>query len=316
MTEANNAPEIRPDVAGLLGMLVQMQFKPMHEGTLEEGRQAFVAMGPLVDAPPEELAVTRDLSCPGLAGNIPLRLYDSRPDRDAGPAMVFFHGGGFVIGDLESHNPVCSYFAKYLDIPVIAVDYRLAPEHPYPAAPDDCEAAARWIAGNGAALGLNITGLALCGDSAGGNLAISVTHALMAQPAAVPIAAQFAIYPVTNGAAEGGSMEQFADGFLLTAATMDWFMDHYRPDLTSPRHNVIAANHAGTPPTLVFTAGLDPLRDQGREYAEILKDAGVHVIYDEAVGNIHNFLCIRKAIPSTAQDMERMMGHMRDLLDI
>jgi acetyl esterase len=316
MSATNNMQEPRPDVAALLAMLVQMQAKPMNEGSVEEGRQAFAAMGPLVDAAPEELAIIRDLTCPGPAGDIPLRLYDARESRSAGPAMVFFHSGGFVIGDLETHHPVCTYFAKNLDIPVIAVDYRLAPEHPFPAAPDDCEAAARWIAKNASSIGLDITGLALCGDSAGGNLAISVTHALMAKPAAVPVVAQFAIYPATDSASTGGTMEEFADGYLLTAKTMDWFMEQYKPELGNPRHEVIHTNHAASPPTLVFTAGLDPLRDQGCAYAKAVEAAGVRVIYDEATGNLHNFLCLRKAIPSTAQDMERMIGHMRSLLNI
>ncbi len=314
MSDTYNTPNVRPDVAGLLAMLVQMQVKPMNEGNVEEGRLAYTAMTPLIDAEPENLANIRDLSCPGPAGEIPLRLYNSRSVRDAGPVMVFFHGGGFVIGDLETHHSICTYFAKHLDIPVIAVDYRLAPEHPFPAAPDDCEAAARWVASNGAALGLNINGLVLCGDSAGGNLTISTTHVLMADPAAVRVIAQFPLYPVTDGAVTKGSMEQFAEGFLLTKETMDWFMDHYKPVSGDPRHDVILTNHAGTPPTLVFTAGLDPLRDQGRAYAKALEASGTRVIYDEAEGNIHGFICLRKGIPSSVQDVERMIGHMQSLL--
>jgi acetyl esterase len=315
MSETIEMPDVRPDVAGLLAMLVQMQVKPMDEGTVEEGRLAYAAMTPLVDAEPESLEIIRDLSCPGPAGEIRLRYYDARSARDTGPVMVFFHGGGFVIGDLESHHSICTYFAKHLDIPVIAVDYRLAPEHPFPAAPDDCEAAARWVASNGAVLGLNINGLVLCGDSAGGNLAISVTHTLMTNPTTVPVIAQFPLYPVTDSAATDGSMQQFAEGFLLTAETMDWFMDHYQPIAGDPRHDVILANHAGTPPTLVFTAGLDPLRDQGRAYVKALEGAGVRVIHDEAEGNIHGFICVRKGIPSSVQDVERMAGHMRNLIN-
>ncbi len=313
--QSDAQPTARPDVAAMLMMLGQMQVKQMHEGSVEEGRVAFTAMTPLMDAEPEKLPVIRDLSFPGPAANIALRLYDAREARDAGPVMVFFHGGGFVIGDLESHHSICTYFAKHLDIPVIAVDYRLAPEHPFPAAPDDCEAAARWVASNGAALGLSITGLVLCGDSAGGNLTISTMHALHAKAAAVPVVAQFPLYPVTDSKANTGSMVDFADGFLLTSAGMAWFMDHYQPVAGDPRNDVILGSHASTPPTLVFTAGLDPLRDQGRAYAETLKEAGVSVIYDEAEGNIHGFICIRKGIPSSAKDVERMVGHMRSLLN-
>ncbi len=314
MNDPENAQKVRPDVAAMLAMLAMMQAKQMHEGTVEEGRAAYAAMPPLVDAEPEKLSVIRDLSCTGPAGDIPLRLYDARESRGAGPVMVFFHGGGFVIGDLESHHSICSYFAKQLDIPVIAVDYRLAPEHPFPAAPDDCEAAARWVASNGAALGLDITGLALCGDSAGGNLTISTTQALVANPAAASVIAQFALYPATDRSANEGSMQQFADGYLLTANTMDWFYSHYKPIIGDPRHDVILGQHKDMPPTLVFTAGLDPLRDQGRAYAAALKDNGVRVVQDEADGNLHGFICLRKGIPSSVQDVERMTGHMRSLL--
>jgi acetyl esterase len=314
MSDTQNTQVARPDVAALLSMLTQMQAKPMQDGSAVEARLAHAAMIGMVDLEAEKLPVIRDIVCPGPAGDIALRMYDAKETRAEGPVMVFFHGGGFVIGDLQTYHSVCTYFAKQLDIPVISVDYRLAPEHPFPAAPDDCEAAARWVAGNGAALGLNITGLVLCGDSAGGNLAISVTQTLMAKPAAVPVIAQFPLYPVTDSTANGGSMQEFADGYLLTKEVMDWFMQQYRPVSGDLRSDVILGDHAAMPPTLVFTAGLDPLRDQGRAYAEALKSAGVRVIYDEAAGNVHGFINIRKAIPSSVQDMERIVAHMQELL--
>jgi acetyl esterase len=314
LTDHRIEQAIRPDVAGFLAMLAQMSSIPMHEGTVEEARAAYTALTPLADAEPESLAVIRDLSCPGPAGDIPLRLYDVRETRGPGPVMIFFHGGGFVIGNLESHHSICSYFAKHLDIPVIAVDYRLAPEYPFPAALNDSEAAARWIAENGDALGFEITGLVLCGDSAGGNITISTTQALIAKPAARPVIAQFPLYPVTDNAAKEGSMQQFADGHLLTAAGMDWFLKHYSPAAGDPRADVILGGHKNCPPTLVFTAGLDPLRDQGRDYAKALEAASVKVIHDEAEGNIHGFICLRKAVPTSVKDVDRIIGHMRSLM--
>jgi acetyl esterase len=314
MTITETMPYVRPDVAALLAMMAQMGSIPMEEGTPEEARQMYVAMTPMADAPAEELAVIRDLECPGPAGDIKLRLYDAQQNRGAGPVMVFFHGGGFVIGDLDTHHNFCTTIAKHLDIPVVAVDYRLAPEHPFPAAPIDCEAATRWVAANGAKLGLEISGLVLCGDSAGGNLTIVTTRALVTEPAAVPLLAQFPIYPVTNGSATGGSMEAFSEGYLLTEAGMNWFNTQYRQIPGDPRYDVYDLDHTGTPPTLVFTASLDPLGDQGRQYAKSLENCGVRVIHDEAEGNIHGFICLRGGIPSSADDVDRMIGHMKTLM--
>ncbi len=314
MSEAQNIPFVRPDVAALLAMMAQMGSAPMEESTVEEARALYLALTPMIDAPAEPLAIIRDLTCPGPAGDIKLRLYDARQTRGAGPAMVFFHGGGFVIGDLNTHHNFCTTIAKQLDIPVIAVDYRLAPEHPFPAAPIDCEAATRWVAENGTALGLEITGLILCGDSAGGNLTIVTTHALMTAPAAVPLLAQFPIYPVTDSAAAGGSMHAFAEGYFLTALGMAWFNSHYRQVTGDPRHDVHDLDHTGTPPTLVFTASLDPLSDQGRAYAAALQNAGARVIHDEAEGNIHGFICLRGGVPSSVADVERMTTHMEILI--
>ena len=155
-------------------------------------------MGHVAELPLGDLAVTRDIAIPDPAGDIPARLYDARDSRDAGPVMVFFHGGGFVIGDLDTHGPYCAEAARQLDMPVVSIDYRLAPEHPFPAATDDCEAAARWVAEN-----IACTGLILSGDSAGGNLTIVTAMALRDEPAAVPVIAQNPIYPVVAATLTG-----------------------------------------------------------------------------------------------------------------
>jgi acetyl esterase len=305
MTQAGHY--VRDDVRAFLDALKAMDGPQVHELPLEEARAAPGAMGEFADAAARELAVVRDLSCPGPARPIPLRLFDAQAERGPGPAIVFFHGGGFVIGDLDSYASFCSEIAAETGLPVVSVDYRLAPEHPFPAAPDDCEAAARWVAGSPAELGLEVTGLVLMGDSAGGNLTIVTTAALMAGPAAVPALAQVPIYPLAGPVAHHESFAAFGDGFFLTGEMMGWFTRNYAGDEDDPRcYPLIEQDHSRTPPTVVLTAGLDPLRDSGREYAAHLVSQGVDVACFEARGVIHGFVTMRKAIPSGQRDLQRV----------
>lgn len=313
-TTSATGPFVRPDVAMVLAMMAASDAPPMDQLPLADARDAYRMMRFVVDAEPTPLAIVRDLTCPGPAGDIALRYYDARESREAGPAIMFFHGGGFVIGDLETHHPYCTELAAKMDLPVIAVDYRLAPEHPFPAAPEDCEAAARWLAENGASLGLDITGLVFTGDSAGGNLTIVVTQALVAKPAAVPVIAQAPLYPVVDSSNTGGSFTEFAEGFLLTAETMKWFGDSYAALAGDPRHDCINGEFANLPPTLLVTAGLDPLRDQGRDIAARMIQAGVDVTFMEMRGTIHGFICLRKGVPSAQGDCDAIFRGMKALL--
>jgi acetyl esterase len=292
----------RPDVQMFLAFLNNVPGPKMHELEPVAARAAMVAMGPVAELPTGELAVIKNLSIPGPAGAIPARLYDARESRAPGPVMVFFHGGGFVIGDLQTHEPYCAEAARALDMPVIAIDYRLAPENPFPAAPDDCEAAARWIATSPPELGRTVTGLVPSGDSAGGNLAIVVTMALRDAPAAVPVIAQYPLYPVVDGSDEWGSFHEHGEGKLLTHEAINYFYGAYQAEADHIRAYPLGHDHTGMPPTLVMTASLDPLRDQGRAYAGALIEAGVPVVYREATGNIHGFANLRKAIPSSVSD--------------
>jgi acetyl esterase len=228
---------------------------------------------------------------------------------------MFFHGGGFVIGDLDSHHSLCTEIAAELDLPVIAVHYRLAPEHPFPAAPDDCEAASRWVATSPEALGRSITGLIPMGDSAGGNLTIVITQALAESPASVPVVLQVPIYPLSDDKPDHASFNQFADGFVLTAETMKWFSDAYQAELGHPRAYPIYGNHADTPPTVLVTASLDPIRDSGRVYGAELIRAGAEVVFLEMKGTTHAFAQLRKAFPSAHGDMQRIFAAVRLLLD-
>jgi acetyl esterase len=305
MTEAF----VRPDVAMFLNFLNNVPGPKMFELTAPEARAQMQAMGGVAELPLGDLAVHQDLSIPGPAGTIPARLYDARESREPGPVMVFFHGGGFVIGDLETHGPYCAEAARQLDLPVVAVDYRLAPEHPFPAAPDDCEAAARWVAEN-----IPCTGLVLSGDSAGGNLTVVTAMALHDKPAAVPVIAQNPIYPVISSHNDWQSYRDFADGYLLSTEGMAWFMDAYRPDMTVRAGAPFDFDHAGTPPTVVITASLDPLHDQGVAYVAALRAAGVRAVHVEAEGNIHGLINLRKAIPSSQDDVTRNLDALKELL--
>jgi acetyl esterase len=307
-------PFVRPDTAAFLAFLNAQDGPKTHEVSPADARSMMLMMKLVADAQATPLATVRNLSCPGPHGDIPLRLYDKRENRAPGPVLVFYHGGGFVIGDIETHDPFCSYAADSLDIPVISVDYRMAPEHSWPASPQDCEVAARWIADNPAELGRQVTALTVGGDSAGGNLAIVTAMALRDDPAAVPVIAQLLIYPGTDMSTEYPSYNEFSEGYLLTRDLMKWFAAHYAADLDHPAASPALYSQAGMPRAVVVTASLDPIRDQGRLYASILAKDGVDVIFQEARGNIHGFICLRKAIPSSGGDIDRMLTAFAGLL--
>jgi acetyl esterase len=305
---------VRPDVRAFLGYLENMPGPRMHELTPAAARAQFNATKDVADLPLGTLAVIRDLPIPAPHGTLRGRLFDPRSSREPGPVMLFLHGGGFVIGGIESHASVCAEIARMLDLPVVAIDYRLAPEHPWPAAPDDAETAARWLAEGPEALGHGVTSLVLAGDSAGGTLAIVTAMALRDRPARVPVVAQWPIYPLTDTTREYPSFAQFSDGYLLTRESLAWFGQAYRAERTSLRASPLLGEMAGLPPALVLTAGLDPLRDQGRAYAAALAQAGVAVTFREARGNIHGFLNFRRAIPSSQGDLAGALVVLRQIL--
>ena len=306
---------VRPDVQMILTMMEQSDQQLMSQVEPGSAREMYNMMAAMLEADPVDLPRIEDLSCPGPGGDIALRLYDSQAERsEETPAIIFYHGGGFVIGDLESHHSFCTYVSREMDLPVIAVDYRLAPEAPFPAAPQDSLAATRWIADNQSQLKLKISGLIPCGDSAGGNLALVVGQALALEPASVAVVAQFPIYPATRMDAEGGSMDEFAEGFLLTRESMEYFNLHYAARNEDLLVSPYLGNLAGSPPTVLVTAGLDPLRDQGREYAAALIRHGVNTIFIEMPGNVHGFINIRKAVPSAAQDVDKMIAAWKTMI--
>jgi acetyl esterase len=297
-----------------LDALAAMGGPTLAEMTLEEARASYVALHGMADRPARELSVIKDLSCPGPAGDIPLRLYDAREAREAGPVITFYHGGGFVIGDLETHHNLCTEIAALMDLPLVAVDYRRAPEAPFPAAIEDCEAATRWVASSPSELGRPATGVIPIGDSAGGNATIVISQLLGANPADVPVVLQVPIFPLASDALGSASLEEFAEGFVLTKAAIEFFDAAYKADRNDPRGFPILGDHSNAPPTVLATASLDPIRDSGRDYAKALVDAGRSVVYLEMEGVTHSFTNIRAAVPSTQDDLERMIGAMKLML--
>jgi acetyl esterase len=306
MTELN----VRPDVAAFLQFLASNPGPKMNEMALADARASINIMRHVADADVGDLAKIENLVIPGPAGNIPARLYDARAERAPGLVMVFYHGGGFVIGDLDSHEPYCAEAARQLDMPVIAIDYRLAPEHPFPAAAEDAEAATRWIADN-----IPCTGMILSGDSAGGNLTIATSMALRDRPAAKPVIAQHPIYPATSLSLDWQSYRDCSEDFFLTRELMDWFGAQYLWQEGDFRAHPLDFDQTGMPPSLVVTAGLDPLRDQGKAYADKLSASGVRTEYRCAEGNIHGYICMRKAIPSSQTDIDGNLAALKSLLE-
>ncbi len=307
-------PYIRPDVVALLKMIEQSPRPPMQTLAAPEARAGSNAARALMEVDQGELAVVRDFTIPGPAGPIGARLFDVAAEREASDLIVYYHGGGFVIGDLDSHAPLCADLSRMMDLPVVSVDYRLAPEHPFPAGPDDAVAAARWLAAHSDEIGREAKRLVVMGDSAGANLALLAAIDLRDEPAAVPVAAQGLIYPVTGPVAAQGSGADFADGYFLTRPLMDWFDRHYAPRTGDWRHETHLRGYAGLPPTAIITASLDPLRDQGRALAAALSIEGIETAYLEAQGTIHGFATMRRLMPSAHRDIERQCEALKLLL--
>ena len=305
------APYVRPDAKQFLDYLNNVPGPRTHQLDAPAARALFAAMPGVADLPAGDLAIVRDLSIPGPSGPIPARLFDAVDRREPGPVVLFFHGGGFVVGSVDTHAPACAEIARVLNVPVLSVEYRLAPEHRWPAAPDDAEAAARWLASNPPELDRAVTSLVVMGDSAGGNLAIVTAMALRDSPAAVPVIVQAPLYPAADMSRAYPSFDAFAEGYLLTRDTMTWFADAYAADLPHARTSPLAHDLAGMPPAVIVTASLDPIRDQGRAYAAALATAGVPVVFQEALGNIHGFLNLRRAIASSQGDVAAFLAAVK-----
>ncbi len=238
--------------------------------------------------PGEDVAAVADRVVPGPGGDIPVRVY--RPAGDGPqPVLVYFHGGGWVIGDIESHDGTCRALANRSGATVVSVDYRLAPEAVFPAAVDDCIAVTKWVAANGAALDADSSRLAVGGDSAGGNLAAVVAIAARDE-GGPPIAFQLLIYPATDARMGWPSISENGEGYFLTEVDMKYFYGHYAPDVTDWHASPLLADDlANLPPAFVLTAEFDPLHDEGEAYADALRKAGSPVTVKRYDGLIHGF---------------------------
>jgi acetyl esterase len=302
-------PVIRPDARAFLDFWNASLLARMEDFPAEQVRAIMNQVRATAPSVVHDLAVLRDLEAGFDGRSLRMRFYDRRAERAPGPLVIYYHGGGFVLGDLDTHHALCIALAEQLDLPLVSVEYRLAPEHPWLAAPDDAEAAARWLAEHAEdALDRGIASLVLAGDSAGANLAAVTARALRDAPAAVPVSAQFLAYPCVDSAGGTRSRAEFAEGFLLTSASIDWFFKQYAAPAGDPRFDLLHADPTGMPPTVLVTAGLDPLRDEGRIYAGALIAAGVPVTYREARGNIHGCFSMAAAIPSTAADIREAVA--------
>lgn len=264
------------------------QMPPVEQFTpplLREALKQFPA--PVLNPP---IHAVRDLKVPGAQGSILVRLYTPSAARSL-PLIVFFHGGGFVICNVDMYDDLCRMLANFAGCAVASVEYRLAPEAPFPVPLEDCYAALKWLAAHGAELGLDPARLAVAGDSAGGNLAAAT--AILARDRQGPaLRYQGLIYPCVDPACESASAKALATGYLLTRDTMLWFWGHYlknAADRNNPLASPLRADLKGLPPATVVTAEFDPLRDEGEAYADSLRAAGVEVTGRRYLGMIHGF---------------------------
>ena len=229
------------------------------------------------------------------------------------PTILYFHGGGWVMGSLEGYDLVCRYISARTGCAVVAVDYRLAPEHKFPAAIDDAVAAFRWLSTNAVSLGTDPARIVLAGDSAGGNIAAVAAQLLRGEPR--PPCLQWLMFPATDLAFDSASYKSCGEGFFVTRAAMEWFRGHYLNDLAEiedPRASPLGApDVTGVAPALIFTNGIDPLRDEGHAYADRLAAAGVKTFHHEFESLIHGFIGMRGAIQAAARAMDDMVAGLR-----
>ena len=304
---------LHPQARALLDLIEKSGLPPIHTLTPEDARKVYRERRSFSQPAAPDVAKVQDLQATGPHGAIPLRLYVPKTNADpAGsqsasgqallPVLVYYHGGGWVIGDLDTHDTLCRELANLSGCAVVAVDYRMGPEQPFPAAVDDCWAATRWVQANAASLGLDATRLAVGGDSAGGNLAAVMT--IMARDHAdgveLPIRFQLLIYPGTDQRRGHASHTSNGQGYALTSDTIAYFQNHYIADKAqfhdwraSP---LLAESLAKLPPALVITAGFDPLRDEGLDYADRLSAAGTSCHHVCFARQIHGFITMGRVL--------------------
>ena len=306
------AEELQPYLAAL----AEADMPPVETLPLDVIRATAVEFANSGAKEAEPVDVVEDRTLPGPAGEIPIRVYDPDPE-ETSPVVAYFHGGGFVFMGIETHDRVCRRLANATNAVVVSVDYRLAPEHCFPAALDDCMAITHWLTHNAAELAGDPAMIAVAGDSAGGNLAAAT--ALAARNGGPGLAAQVLIYPVTDAACRTKSFDENAEGYLLTASTMRWFWEEYLGpdgDPADPYASVLhAADLTNAPPALVITAEHDVLRDEGEAFAHRLRDAGVEVSTLRYPGMVHGFLTMDALTPASGEAMREIAAFLTRAFD-
>lgn len=284
--------------------------------TVAESRLQMAKMAGLLDRKAPGLARIEDLSVAGAAGPIKARLYSDHTDATPRPAFVFFHGGGFVQGDLDTHHELCAKLAKWWGGVVIAVDYRLAPEHPYPAGVDDCAAAYQDVVLRAAELGIDAGCIGVGGDSAGGCFAAVVAQEMRGGAGPLP-RFQVLIYPVTDGHIDSDSVNDLKEAYILSKQRMVWYRDMYAGgfrDFDTPKFSpLLADDFSGLPDTYILTGGFDPLVDDGAHYAAKLQAAGVPVAYRHYAGQVHAFVNLTRVVPDGTRAIREIADWLRGL---
>ena len=309
----SSAPQLDPQARALLERFASSPAPPLDSLSVAEARRSYREGRLALAPPPAAMEETRDFVIPGAAGDIKARCY--RPlGEDPGaalPAVVYFHGGGWTCGDLDTHDSVCRGIAVHGRCITVAVDYRMGPEHKFPAAVEDATAAVKWVSANAGSLRVDASRLAVAGESAGGNLAAVAAIALRESGPAV--AMQVLAYPVVDQASDTESLRRFARGYSLTADLLRWYQSQYlrgEGDRADWRASPLRArDHSRLPPAYVLTAGFDPLRDEGKAYADRLERAGVSVVYECFEGMIHGFLPMGGAL-AAARHAHYRIGQM------
>ncbi len=292
---------LTPRMAGVLERIQRARRAPFHAMSPQQARAAYEAAAEVLDLPRAPLDSVQDLSVPALDGTS-LRARRYRPTRQSRGTLLYLHGGGFTIGSLETHDSLCRQLALHSGAEVLALDYRLAPEHRFPTAVDDAWAALRWLADVGSTQGFDAQRLAVAGDSAGATLAAVV--ALMARDHGLPLRAQVLVTPGTTAHADTASHHLFANGFLLDATTVEWFFEQYieRSQRSDWRFAPLNADDLeGVAPALLMLAECDPLVDEGLAYADRLRAAGVPVTLELARGMTHDFIKMGRVLDEARQ---------------
>jgi len=309
-------PRTMDPKAQIIAEFVKSIRVPGYYPPLPELRQQLRTMTQLMDEPAPKLARREDIRIPGPAGALPARLYGAAP---AGgkplPVLAYFHGGGWVQGDLETHDGLCARIAERSGALVVATDYRLAPEHKFPAGVEDCLAAYGWLRREGGSLGIDTARVAVGGDSAGGNLSAVVSQQAPAAGLPVPDF-QVLIYPAVDFAMDTPSHLELVEAPVIPRERLMWYVQQYfapGAEQGDPRASPLAARDLkGQPPAFILSAGFDPLRDEAARYAERLREAGVEVRYKEWPGQIHAFVSLTKAIPQGMQATVEIAAYVKE----